>query len=392
MPRLSDSMEEATVLAVAEAAGRRGREGRAARRGRDRQGDDRLRGRASRRAGGGPRRRRRHGRARRGDRPAARRGRRSGRCRTGARRRPRRLPRPPAAGARERRRAHRATPGRTAPRRAARRPARGRRRNRARRPHRPRRRPRARRPATGAPEPGGRGDGHVLELTADPADDRAADERVARARSRSSRSRRRSTWRPPRACATSCAAAGREPLPSFNDLVVRAAALALREFPRLNASYEGDRCPRLLADQRRDRGRHRGRAHRARRSATRTRSPCSSSPPSRVGSPRRCARGRSAPDDLADGTFTVSNLGMFGVRRFTAVINHPQAAILAVGEVTRAPGRDRRGRARRAAADGRQPLVRPPDRLRRRGGALPAAARVACSRSPVAAGRREEED
>jgi len=44
-----------------------------------------------------------------------------------------------------------------------------------------------------------------------------------------------------------------------------------------------------------------------------------------------------APQDLADGTFTVSNLGMFGVRRFTAVINHPQVAILAVGEVSLRP-------------------------------------------------------
>jgi pyruvate dehydrogenase E2 component (dihydrolipoamide acetyltransferase) len=42
-------------------------------------------------------------------------------------------------------------------------------------------------------------------------------------------------------------------------------------------------------------------------------------------------------DDLADGTFTVSNLGMFGVRRFTAVINPPQVAILAVGEVADRP-------------------------------------------------------
>ena len=45
--------------------------------------------------------------------------------------------------------------------------------------------------------------------------------------------------------------------------------------------------------------------------------------------------GRSTPKDLADGTFTVSNLGMFGVSRFNAVINAPQAAILAVGEVAR---------------------------------------------------------
>jgi pyruvate dehydrogenase E2 component (dihydrolipoamide acetyltransferase) len=50
------------------------------------------------------------------------------------------------------------------------------------------------------------------------------------------------------------------------------------------------------------------------------------------------ARSRSlSPDDLANGTFTVSNLGMFGVRRFNAVINQPQAAILAVGEVAERP-------------------------------------------------------
>jgi len=41
--------------------------------------------------------------------------------------------------------------------------------------------------------------------------------------------------------------------------------------------------------------------------------------------------GRLAPADLSGGTFTVSNLGMFGVTHFTAVINPPQAAILAVG-------------------------------------------------------------
>jgi pyruvate dehydrogenase E2 component (dihydrolipoamide acetyltransferase) len=41
--------------------------------------------------------------------------------------------------------------------------------------------------------------------------------------------------------------------------------------------------------------------------------------------------GTVTPPELAGGTFTVSNLGMFGVARFTAVINPPQAAILAVG-------------------------------------------------------------
>jgi pyruvate dehydrogenase E2 component (dihydrolipoamide acetyltransferase) len=39
--------------------------------------------------------------------------------------------------------------------------------------------------------------------------------------------------------------------------------------------------------------------------------------------------------DVADGTFTISNLGMFGVDRFTAIINPPQVAILAVGRTVR---------------------------------------------------------
>ena len=43
------------------------------------------------------------------------------------------------------------------------------------------------------------------------------------------------------------------------------------------------------------------------------------------------------PDELTGGTFTISNLGMYGIRQFTAVINPPQAAILAVGEAVRQP-------------------------------------------------------
>jgi pyruvate dehydrogenase E2 component (dihydrolipoamide acetyltransferase) len=43
------------------------------------------------------------------------------------------------------------------------------------------------------------------------------------------------------------------------------------------------------------------------------------------------------PDELSGGTFTISNLGMHGIRQFTAVINPPQAAILAVGEAVRQP-------------------------------------------------------
>ena len=43
--------------------------------------------------------------------------------------------------------------------------------------------------------------------------------------------------------------------------------------------------------------------------------------------------GTITPPELSGGTFTVSNLGMYGVTSFTAVINPPQAAILAVGSV-----------------------------------------------------------
>jgi pyruvate dehydrogenase E2 component (dihydrolipoamide acetyltransferase) len=42
-------------------------------------------------------------------------------------------------------------------------------------------------------------------------------------------------------------------------------------------------------------------------------------------------------EEITNGTFTISNLGMFGVRIFTAIINPPQGAILMVGEVYKAP-------------------------------------------------------
>jgi len=43
------------------------------------------------------------------------------------------------------------------------------------------------------------------------------------------------------------------------------------------------------------------------------------------------------PDDYKGGTFTVSNLGMYGIENFTSIINPPEAAILAVGGVKRVP-------------------------------------------------------
>jgi pyruvate dehydrogenase E2 component (dihydrolipoamide acetyltransferase) len=127
----------------------------------------------------------------------------------------------------------------------------------------------------------------------------------------------------------------REDAPSLNDFVVKAAAQTLRDLPRFNASYADgwieqysrvnvgvavatddallvpvvlDADHKTLAEIAADTRRL---ADAARRRAL-------------------------TPDDLQGGTFTVSNLGMFGVGSFTAIIDPPQAAILAVGGIRRA--------------------------------------------------------
>jgi pyruvate dehydrogenase E2 component (dihydrolipoamide acetyltransferase) len=50
---------------------------------------------------------------------------------------------------------------------------------------------------------------------------------------------------------------------------------------------------------------------------------------------KRARSNKLRPDDVTDGTFTISNLGMFGIDRFTAIINPPQVAILAVAAARR---------------------------------------------------------
>jgi pyruvate dehydrogenase E2 component (dihydrolipoamide acetyltransferase) len=62
----------------------------------------------------------------------------------------------------------------------------------------------------------------------------------------------------------------------------------------------------------------------------------------------RAQKGRLRPDDLQNGTFTISNLGMYGVDAFNAIINAPQAAILAAGRIVD-----------RVVAVNGQPAVRP---------------------------------
>ena len=132
------------------------------------------------------------------------------------------------------------------------------------------------------------------------------------------------------------AAAGENPAPSFNDFVVKAAALALREFPRANGAYRDGKfelysrinvgiavagqdaliVPTIFDADRKSLGEI---SRDARALAERVRA------------------GQITPPELSSGTFSVSNLGMFGIKRFTAVINPPQAAILAVGEMTPRP-------------------------------------------------------
>ena len=51
----------------------------------------------------------------------------------------------------------------------------------------------------------------------------------------------------------------------------------------------------------------------------------------------RAREGRVKPDDIEGSTFSISNLGMYGVDQFVAIINPPEAAILAVGAAKEVP-------------------------------------------------------
>jgi pyruvate dehydrogenase E2 component (dihydrolipoamide acetyltransferase) len=52
---------------------------------------------------------------------------------------------------------------------------------------------------------------------------------------------------------------------------------------------------------------------------------------------KRAREGKLMPEEYQGGGFTISNLGMFGIREFSAIINPPQAALLAVGAVEKRP-------------------------------------------------------
>jgi pyruvate dehydrogenase E2 component (dihydrolipoamide acetyltransferase) len=131
-------------------------------------------------------------------------------------------------------------------------------------------------------------------------------------------------------------AAEGEVVPSFNDMVVKACAIALREHPRANGAYRDGRLelysrvnvgvavaaqdalvvPTIfdadLKGLRQIASEARALAERVREATV-------------------------TPPELSGGTFTVSNLGMYGISNFQAVINPPQAGILAVGAITETP-------------------------------------------------------
>jgi pyruvate dehydrogenase E2 component (dihydrolipoamide acetyltransferase) len=122
------------------------------------------------------------------------------------------------------------------------------------------------------------------------------------------------------------------PTPSYNDMVVKACALALREFPRANGTYKDGHFELH--------GRINVGVAVAAKDAlvvpvvhdADTLSPWQVAELTRALA-SAVRDGSITPPQLAGGTFSVSNLGMYGVDAFTAVINPPQAAILAVGSL-----------------------------------------------------------
>jgi pyruvate dehydrogenase E2 component (dihydrolipoamide acetyltransferase) len=123
---------------------------------------------------------------------------------------------------------------------------------------------------------------------------------------------------------------GGEPKVSLNDLVVKACAVLLRANPELNVSFAGDK---LLFHKRVNVGIavavEGGLVVPVVRDADhKTLTQVAGEAAELIGRAREATL---TAEDLGGGTFTVSNLGMFGVEQFTAVINPPEAAILAVG-------------------------------------------------------------
>lgn len=117
---------------------------------------------------------------------------------------------------------------------------------------------------------------------------------------------------------------------TVNDLLVRACALALVRHPELNAWLEGEEIVRFArADVAVAVATANGLITPVVRGAE-TKSPAEIAAVT-AELFERARRGELTREDISGGTFTISNLGMFGLPRFDAIINPPQVAILAVG-------------------------------------------------------------
>ena len=124
--------------------------------------------------------------------------------------------------------------------------------------------------------------------------------------------------------------------PTYTDFVIKAAALALRGHPRLNAELRDDTI--VLHPQI-----HVGFAVALDEGlivpVTRDTDalPLDALAPISADLALRARERRLGPDDLTGGTFTVTSLGMYGIDVFTPIINPPQAAILGVGRISERP-------------------------------------------------------
>jgi pyruvate dehydrogenase E2 component (dihydrolipoamide acetyltransferase) len=125
---------------------------------------------------------------------------------------------------------------------------------------------------------------------------------------------------------------------SVNDYIVKAVALTLMEFPNLNAALDESRGEVIQF------GRVNVGVAVAVENGLLT-VVCQDSDRKSVrqiseelrGMVARARQGKVRPDDIEGSTFSLSNLGMFAVEEFSAIINPPEAAILAVGAVRQAP-------------------------------------------------------